>query len=134
MRNPFIILCIDDQELELSIRKMVLEKAGYAVFTAANTVEGLEMVNGHRIDLVMTDHSEGAARNAFVAQLRKINPLLPIMVLSGGKIPGTCVKTVQRWENKGSLPIRRVSEKQKGAAVFALSDEVDDWLRGRSSN
>jgi transcriptional regulator with PAS, ATPase and Fis domain len=47
---------------------------------------------------------------------------------------GTCVKTVQRWENKGSLPIRRVSEKQKGAAVFALSDEVDDWLRGRSSN
>jgi hypothetical protein len=47
---------------------------------------------------------------------------------------GTCVKTVQRWENKSSFPIRRVSEKQKGAAVFALSDEVDDWLRGHSLN
>jgi hypothetical protein len=47
---------------------------------------------------------------------------------------GTCVKTVQRWENKSSFPVHRVSEKQKGAAVFALSDEVDHWLRGRSFN
>src|SRR4029077_1732255 len=59
MRSRCAILCIDDQELELSIRKMVLEKAGYAVFTAANTVQGAEIFNAHRIDLVMTDHPEG---------------------------------------------------------------------------
>jgi hypothetical protein len=42
---------------------------------------------------------------------------------------GTCVKTVQRWEVGSSFPIRRVSERKKGAAVFAFSDEVDGWLR-----
>ncbi len=81
------ILCIDDQELELSIRKMVLEKAGYAVFTATNTVQGSEVFNAHRIDLVMTDHPESVTGISFVAELRKRNPRLPIMVLSGGNIP-----------------------------------------------
>jgi CheY-like chemotaxis protein len=109
MRNPFTFLCIDDHELELSIRTMVLEKAGYAVFTAANTVQGLEIVNGHRIDLVMTDHSEGAARNAFVAQLRKINPLLPIMVLSGGKIPAQRVNPPDYFLHKLEGPTKMIA-------------------------
>jgi hypothetical protein len=31
---PLAILCFDDEGLELSIHKMVLESAGYVVFTA----------------------------------------------------------------------------------------------------
>lgn len=44
---------------------------------------------------------------------------------------GTCVKTVQRWEQDQSLPVRRIAAKKKGAAVFAMSDEVEEWLRTR---
>jgi hypothetical protein len=44
---------------------------------------------------------------------------------------GTCVKTVQRWERAHKFPIRRV-EARKGAVVFALRNEVDEWLRGRT--
>lgn len=43
---------------------------------------------------------------------------------------GTCVKTVQRWEHAHDLPVRRV-EPNKGSVVFALADEIDDWLRNR---
>jgi PAS domain-containing protein len=41
---------------------------------------------------------------------------------------GTCVKTVQRWEHAHGFPVRRV-EPNKGAVVFALRNEVDEWLR-----
>jgi len=40
MRVNSAILCIDDEALELSIRKMVLESAGYVVFTATNAAQG----------------------------------------------------------------------------------------------
>lgn len=44
---------------------------------------------------------------------------------------GACVKTVQRWEHAHGFPIQRL-DPQKGAVVFALRDEVDNWLRNRS--
>ena len=44
---------------------------------------------------------------------------------------GTCVKTVQRWEDEFQFPIRRVNL-NKGAVVFALRSEVDKWLRERT--
>ena len=40
---------------------------------------------------------------------------------------GACVKTVQRWEHQQGFPVRRVTP-GKGAVVFALRDEVDQWL------
>lgn len=40
---------------------------------------------------------------------------------------GACVKTVQRWEKEHKFPIRRVTA-SKGAVVFAIRDEVDNWL------
>ena len=41
---------------------------------------------------------------------------------------GTCVKTVQRWEQEHRFPIRRLKA-SKGAMVFALKTDVDHWLR-----
>jgi CheY-like chemotaxis protein len=43
MHTQLTILCIDDEQLELSLRKMVLEDAGYAVFTATNASKALEV-------------------------------------------------------------------------------------------
>lgn len=40
---------------------------------------------------------------------------------------GACAKTVQRWEQTYKFPIRRVKA-GKGAVVFAMVDEVDNWL------
>jgi two-component system, OmpR family, response regulator CpxR len=65
--NHSAILCIHDEELALSIRKMVLESAGYLVFTATNTTKGLELFKAHHIELVITDHLQGATGNAFAA-------------------------------------------------------------------
>ena len=44
---------------------------------------------------------------------------------------GTCVKTLQRWEHAYGFPVRRLSH-NKGAVVFTLTKEVDDWINRRS--
>lgn len=79
------ILCIDDEELALSLRKLVLESAGYSVLTATNATQGLEVFNSNSINLVITDHllAPGTGRS-LVAELRRLSPKLPIMILSGG--------------------------------------------------
>jgi PAS domain S-box-containing protein len=41
------------------------------------------------------------------------------------------VKTVQRWEQTHKLPVRRLRV-AKGATVFALSSEIDEWVRRRA--
>lgn len=57
------------------------------------------------------------------------------MILKGwkdiAKYLGCGVRTVQRWE-KLSLPVRRPT-KGKRAAVVALSEELDAWIKHRSS-
>jgi PAS domain S-box-containing protein len=44
---------------------------------------------------------------------------------------GACAKTVQRWEQTHKFPIRRVRA-AKGAVVFAIRDEVDNWLSSQT--
>ena len=85
MLAHWTILCIDDEELALSLRKKVLEGAGYSVFTATSATQGLEVFKANSIHLVITDHllKPGTESN-FVAELRQLSPNLPIMILSGG--------------------------------------------------
>jgi two-component system response regulator CpxR len=78
------ILCVDDDEMALLVRKMVLESAGYVVFTAASSSQGLEIFKEHHADLVITDHCLDLGKTRDLAgELRKLSPTVPIMTLSG---------------------------------------------------
>jgi DNA-binding NtrC family response regulator len=90
MHTQSSILCIDDEELELSLRKMVLEAAGYGVFMATNASKALEVFRVQRIDLVITDNLRGVTSHSFAGEVRHLSPHLPIMVLTGGTtLPAT---------------------------------------------
>ena len=43
-----LILCIDDAEIALRVRKLLLGHEGYAVLTATSAEEGLELLNKTR--------------------------------------------------------------------------------------
>ncbi len=49
------VLVVDDERHVRHYLKMVLEDAGFAVLTASDGVEGLEMVRAHRPDFVSVD-------------------------------------------------------------------------------
>ena len=112
MHTQSTILCIDDEELELSLRKMVLEAAGYAVFTATDASKAFEVFRVQRIDLVITDNLQGITSHSFAAELRHLSPHLPIMVLSGGSTFPAAVAPPDYYLHKLEGPTEMIAKVQ----------------------
>ena len=46
-RQPPLLLCVDDENPALTLRKLVLEHNGFRVLVAGNTAQALEMFRQH---------------------------------------------------------------------------------------
>ncbi|HEU5335690.1 MAG TPA: response regulator, partial [Terriglobales bacterium] len=55
MKPKRTILCVDDNEQSLSIRKVMLETRGYRVIACSNAQEALQHFREGGVDLVLTD-------------------------------------------------------------------------------
>ena len=82
------ILCIDDDEAILRFEKMLLERSGYAVLSAASAQQGLRLVTMCQCDAVLLDYEMPEMNGHEVAfEIRQIRPKLPIILLSGSDVP-----------------------------------------------
>jgi CheY-like chemotaxis protein len=97
------VLCIDDDELGLLVRKMTLETAGFEVATATSGRKGLELLGDSDFDLVVLDHSMPEMNGGEVAeQIRSRRPGLPIVLLSAYvTLPEEDVRRVDAYITKG---------------------------------
>lgn len=84
MRPKKIILCIDDNEQALSVRKFLLETRGYRVLSALTAEEAMEHFDRGGIDLVICDlvmpQTDG---NELVRRMKERAPEVPAMLVSG---------------------------------------------------
>jgi CheY-like chemotaxis protein len=77
------ILCIDDEELGLRVRGIVLERAGYRVITANDGRTGLGIFAKEQVDAVVLDYFMPEMNGAAVAkEMRRMRPEVPILLLS----------------------------------------------------
>ncbi len=84
MRPKKTILCVDDNEQTLSVRKFLLETRGYRVIVAANAGEALETFRGGGIDLVLGDLvMPDIDGNEMVRRMKNISPEVPMILVSG---------------------------------------------------
>jgi len=84
MRPKKVILCIDDSEQSLSIRKFMLETRGYRVLSAASGREALDVFQQGSIDLVLTDLVMPEMDGAEVIRvLKQLSPETPMILISG---------------------------------------------------
>jgi two-component system response regulator CpxR len=84
MRPKKVILCIDDSEQSLSIRKFMLETRGYRVLAAASGREALDVFQQASIDLVLTDLVMPEMDGAEVIRvLKQLSPETPMILISG---------------------------------------------------
>lgn len=84
MRPKKIILCIDDNDQALSVRKFVLETRGYRVVTANNAEEAIERYENGKVDLVITDLiMPNCNGNDLIQRLKEIAPWVPAVLVSG---------------------------------------------------
>jgi CheY-like chemotaxis protein len=83
MRPKKTILCVDDNEQTLSVRKFMLETRGYRVLTAINGPEAIDLFSSRSVDLVLTDlglpQMDG---NMLIGHLKEISPEVPMILTS----------------------------------------------------
>jgi CheY-like chemotaxis protein len=88
MRPKKSILCVDDNEQLLSVRKFLLETRGcYRVIAASSSQQALEVIQSSlpgSIDLLLADlimpQMDG---NELVRRAKQLHPGLPAMIVSG---------------------------------------------------
>jgi CheY-like chemotaxis protein len=84
MRPKKTILCVDDNEQALSVRKFMLETRGYRVLTALDGEAALELFRQGGIDLVLTDLvMPNVDGNELVRRMKELAPEVPALIISG---------------------------------------------------
>jgi two-component system, OmpR family, response regulator CpxR len=84
MKPKRTILCVDDNEQSLSIRKVMLETRGYRVITCANAPEALQIFKSGGIDLLLTDLiMPGHDGHWLIEQVKNVSPQTPAILFSG---------------------------------------------------
>ena len=102
--EPATILCIDDEPDGLLPRRLLLESAGHRVVQARSGLEGIRIFQSEKVDAVILDYwMSGMKGTAVASELKRINPNIPIIVLSGmADLPGEASGLVDQWIVKGS--------------------------------
>ena len=84
MRAKKIILCVDDNEQSLSIRKVVLETRGYRVIACSSGRSALEAFEKGGVDLVLSDWTMPEMDGAeLVERIKARSPETPAILFSG---------------------------------------------------
>ena len=84
MRPKRTILCVDDNEQALSIRKLMLETRGYRVLACSNGHHALEVFKQGGVDLVLSDlQMPGLDGAELVDRIKEISSSTPAILFSG---------------------------------------------------
>ena len=84
MKPKRTILCVDDNEQSLSIRKVMLETRGYRVIACANGEDALRVFQQGGIDLVLTDLiMPGLDGTELIRAVKTSSPSTPTILFSG---------------------------------------------------
>lgn len=101
-----ILLCVDDETTGLNIRKVILERNGYAVLTAPDGPKGLEVFSRERVDAVIIDFfMPGMDGGEVASQMKRQRPEIPIVLLSAFySLPEGATNAVDAFITKGNSP------------------------------
>lgn len=96
-KQQYTILIIDDEDSQREQLSSFLSKKGFAVLTAANGLSGVEIFRNSRVDLVLTDYKmPDISGEEVLTQIREINPLTPIIIITAYGTIQNAVKLMQK--------------------------------------
>jgi CheY-like chemotaxis protein len=100
-----LILCVDDAEIALRVRKLLLASAGYRVLTAASGEEGLAAFKANPVELVIADHFLSDKSGAEIAaEMKQLKPEVPILIVSAASEPPPELEFTDAFLSKGDGP------------------------------
>jgi two-component system, OmpR family, response regulator CpxR len=141
MRPKKVILCVDENEQALSVRKFMLETRGYRVLTARSSAEALEIFDGGSVDLVLSDlllpHMDG---NELVRRIKEIAPDVPAILISSSVKAFDRANRADAFLPKGACTplevlerIRVMIARKRGPKKAAIEHTLGDAPAGASA-
>jgi two-component system response regulator CpxR len=104
MKPKRTILCVDDDERSLSVRKVLLETRGYRVLPCSDPEGAVEIMKRGGVDLVLSDLMMPKLSGAkLIDQLKAISPGTPALLFSGCVSCCTEDHLADAWLPKGEL-------------------------------
>lgn len=136
MRPKKTILCIDDNEQSLSIRKFMLETRGYRVLTSNTGHEALDLFRQSAVDLVLSDFvMPGMSGEELIRHVKEVSPDTPAILFSGKLkahnggthadvfLPKGTHEPAELLERIRLLLVRKRGPKKGGSQRLAISDQ-----------
>lgn len=118
MKPKRTILCVDDDERSLSIRKVMLETRGYRVITSHDPEQALAIVQSGGIDLVISDLMMPKMSGArFIDQVKEISPHMPAILFSGAVNYCAEQSRADVWLPKGTFVPMELLERVRIALI-----------------
>lgn len=107
-----MILCVDDEQRGLMVRKMLLELQGHEVLTALSGHEGLDLFVANPIEAVVLDYSmPGMNGDQVAAEMKRLKPEVKILLLSAFvDLPADALRYVDKRAVKGVSPTAFITE------------------------
>jgi CheY-like chemotaxis protein len=100
-----LILCIDDADIALRVRKLLLGHEGYNVLTASSGEDGLEVFKQNLIELVIADHFLSGKTGVEIArEMKELKPEVPILIISAAMEKPDGLEFVDGFLAKGESP------------------------------
>src|SRR5271166_2947016 len=100
-----LILCIDDDDIALRVRKLMLGSAGYNILTASSGEDGLEVLKQNPVNLVIADHFLSAKTGTEIAkEMKELKTEVPILIVSGSDEAPGGLKFVDGFLPKAEAP------------------------------
>ena len=100
-----LILSVDDELGVLYTRYKLLSAAGYAVLSATDGVQALQIFGTNPVDLVLLDYALQGMDGGLVAEAMKAHlPDVPIVMVSGVEVPEEVLAKVNSFVRKGEGP------------------------------
>jgi CheY-like chemotaxis protein len=78
-----LLLCVDDEEIGLRMRKLVLEAEGYDVLTANSGRDSLVLLQDNPVSAVVLDYRmPGMDGETTAREMKRLKPTVPVIMLT----------------------------------------------------
>jgi two-component system, OmpR family, response regulator CpxR len=118
MRPKKVILCVDDNEQELSVLKFMLSTNGYRVVSACSGQEAISIFTQTQVDLVLADLTmPNMDGNQLVDRLKQIAPHIPMILWGDAQRMGGDIYTADALLAKKNCSAHELLERIKVMSV-----------------